>query len=166
MLVGIYYIGLCPKGVPTDGIAEVMFKLKVGDIVASGVVVEYAVKTYRLLGNHGGSEFEFGLEGAGCADTYHVKGTMVRLDFASLEVDIGQSVQFVDDDIDIVGAYTVAKTHDWLAAIGATDSVKLSRLDFKGTGVEELGYHVYSSGVADEDDAVGQLLGEEVEMEY
>ena len=44
------------------------------------------------------------LQGAGGADADDVEGAQIFPDFAGLEVDIGEGIQFVDDDVDIIGS--------------------------------------------------------------
>ena len=44
--------------------------------------------------------------------------------------------------------------------------MELAAAYLEGARVKEFGHHVDATGVADEDDAVGELLGEEMEVEY
>ena len=91
---------------------------------------------------------------------------MYGVDLASLEVDVGESVEFIDNDIDIVGAYTVAQAHDGLALIGASYGVKFARRNFERAGVEKVGNDIDAGGVAYEYDAVGEHLGSQVEVKH
>ena len=90
---------------------------------------------------------------------------MVFLNFACGKVYVGQRVKLGDDDVDVVGTDAVADAHDGLAAVGAADSMEFARLNLECLCVKESGNHIYTSGVAAQDDAVGKLIGVQVDVE-
>ena len=85
---------------------------------------------------------------------------MARLGFllAGLEVDIGQGVDLVHDDVAVVGSDTGGDTGDTFTLITAGDGVELTRLyvALYTTFVKEGCYHVNTVLVTHEDDLVGQ----------
>jgi hypothetical protein len=64
-------IGLGPERVPTGVPAQGVFEFEVGHGVTSGIVVENSVEPYGFFGDYGCANEQFGLEGAGSADTHH-----------------------------------------------------------------------------------------------
>ena len=80
-------------------------------------------------------------------------------------VDIGQGVELVHDDVDIVAANAVALHRDALAFISTGNGVELSTLYFTLLAVEMVGNGVDASRIAHKNDSVGQLLGLQMEVE-
>ena len=80
-------------------------------------------------------------------------------------IDIGQCVELVHDDVDVVASDAVTLAGDTFSFVHASYGVKLAALHFTVDGVEMSCYGIYSCWVADEDDAVGQLFGTEVQVE-
>ena len=60
----------------------------------------------------------------------------------------------------------MADAHYRLAFVCSSDCVELTGGNLESAGVEERCDHVDASGVADEDYTVGELLGQEMEVEY
>ena len=90
---------------------------------------------------------------------------MLRLDDSLLEVDIGEGIELIHHDLDIVASDAVGECCHSLALVGAGDGVKLSAADVTLSVVEAGGNHVHATGIATDDDLVGELLRAEVEME-
>ena len=69
--------------------------------------------------------------------TYTYEGQLAEGVFllACLKVDVCQSIQFVEDDVDIVRADTMADDRDALPLVGAGDGVELSAGYFTLNGV-------------------------------
>ncbi len=103
-----------------------MLEFKVGNFVASGVVVENTVKSYGLFGYYRGAELEFGLQGSRCAYAHHSEASQVVANLASVEVDVGESVELVDYYVDVVRAYAVGQAHDGLASVCAAYGVEFA----------------------------------------
>ena len=81
------------------------------------------------------------------------------------EVDIGESIQFVDYDIDIVASYAGRDAGDALALTGAGDGMELTALHLAFSSVEVGGNGLHPSGIADEDHFVGKHLRAEMQVE-
>lgn len=127
MRIGVDHVRLGPQWIPAHGVAEGVFEVKVGHLIAAGIVIEHTVETYGFLGDYGGAQFQFGLQGARCADAHHMERAVLGAYLACGEVYVGQGVELVDHDVDVVGADAVAQTHDRLALIGASDGVEFAR---------------------------------------
>ena len=90
---------------------------------------------------------------------------MLRALGASLIVDVGERVEFVHDNVDVVATYAVTLTSNAFAFIVTSDSMELAALHFTFNGIEVGSNSVYTSRVANEDDSVGQLLWFQMQME-
>ena len=90
---------------------------------------------------------------------------MLVLFFTSVVVDVGERIEFVHHNIDVVATDTMALAGDALAFVSTSNGVEFTAADFTFAGVKMVGNGVYSCGVANEDDFVCQLLGTQVEME-
>ena len=81
-----------------------------------------------------------------------------------LIVDIGQRVEFVHHDVDIVAAYTMTLHRDALTLVGTSDGVELTTADVALLCVEMGGHGVNTRRITNEDHLVGQLLWLQMEM--
>ncbi len=62
---------------------------------------------------------------SGCsAYAYHREGAVLVLYLTCVEVDIGECIQFVDYNVDVIGADAMGQAHYGLALIGAADGVE------------------------------------------
>lgn len=165
-LVGVHDIGFGPEWIPAGMLAECFFEIEVGHFIAAGIIVEHTVEAKRFFGYHGSAERQFGLQSARCADAHHGETAFFGPYLAGLEVDVGQGVEFVDYNVDIVGADTVAEAHYGFALVGASDGVEFAGRYFESPGVEERCHHVDARRIAYEDNAVGELRGEQMQVEY
>lgn len=55
MRVGVDHVRLGPQWIPAHGVTEGVFEVKVGHLIATGIVVEHAVEAYGFLGDYGGA---------------------------------------------------------------------------------------------------------------
>ena len=85
---------------------------------------------------------------------------------AGLEVDVGKGVEFGHHDVDVVGTDAVGESGDALAAAGAGDGVELAGLFVEFDAVEMLGDGAYAARVAHHYDDVGEVFGQDMEMEH
>ena len=137
----------------------------VADDVTSGIVVEQAVEADALDGSDetaGGCE---GLQATAGADAYHRQCAMLFFVLTGGIVDVGQRVELVHHDVDVVTADAVRLARDAFAFIGACDGVELAAADLVLNGVEMGSYGIYTRRVANEDDAVSQKLGLQMKVE-
>ena len=80
-------------------------------------------------------------------------------------VDIGQGIELVDDDINVVATDTMTLTGDALAFIRTGDGVELTAADLALFRVEVGCDGVNSGWIAHEDHTVGQLFWLQMKME-
>ena len=80
-------------------------------------------------------------------------------------VDVGQRVELVDDDVDVVASDAVTLAGDALAFVGTCNGMELAAADFVLNGVEVGSDCVNTGRVANEDNAVCQEFGLQVQME-
>lgn len=164
--IGVDNVWLRPQRVPACVLAEILLKIEVGHFVASGIVVEDTVEADGFLGDNRCAKAEFGLESTGCADAHEGEHTLIVADLAGLEVYVGESVEFVDHNVDVVGSDAMAKTHDGLAFVCAAYRVEFAGRDLECTCVEKLGHHVDTARVSDEDHTVRELRRQKMQVEY
>ena len=88
--------------------------------------------------------FKNRLEESGCADAHHRELAEVLFHLAGLEVDVGQRIEFVDYDVDVVWADAVAETHYGFTLEGASDGMEFARRNLEGFRVEVLGHDVHA----------------------
>ena len=89
---------------------------------------------------------------------------MPGLVVALLEVDVGECIQLVHHDVDVVATDARAEDCDAFALIRACDGMELATLYLAFLAVEVCGNSRYSPWVAHKDDAVGKLFGLDVKM--
>lgn len=80
-------------------------------------------------------------------------------------VDVGEGVEFVDHDVDIVTANTMTLASDALAFIHTSDGVELTTADLALFRVEVGCNGIYSSRITHENNLVGQLLWLQMQVE-
>ena len=79
-----------------------------------------------MCGYDGSAEYEFGLKGSGGADAHHSECAVMILYLAGVEVDVGERVELVDHDVDIVGPYAMTQAHDGLSFVCSAYCVELA----------------------------------------
>ena len=84
---------------------------------------------------------------------------------AGVIIDVGERVELVCYDIDIVATDTMALHGDALALIGACDGVELTTAHLALLGVEMGGNGIYTGGIAHEYHFICQLFWLEMQME-
>ncbi len=75
------------------------------------------------------------------------------------QVDVDQSVEFGQYDVDVVRADAGGEDAHPLPLVGAGDGVEFAVGDLRFAFVEVGGHALYPAGIAYQDDGVGQLLG-------
>jgi hypothetical protein len=83
----------------------------------------------------------------------------------SLVVDVGEGIEFVDHDVDVVAADAVTLNGNALAFVRTRDGVELTAADLALFRVEVGCDGVYSGRIAYEDYTVGQLFWLQMEVE-
>ena len=85
---------------------------------------------------------------------------------AGSEVDVGECVYLVHDDVAVISSDTGGDTRDAFALELTGDGMELTGLyvALDGTFVEEGCHHIYAVLVTDEDDFVREELGFEMQM--
>ena len=91
---------------------------------------------------------------------------MLALLGACGEIDVGQCVELIHHNVDVVASDACGEHGEALALIGSGDGVKLAIAYLTLLAIEMGGHEVYAARVAHEDDLVGQLFGQQVEVEY
>ena len=115
---------------PLHGFEEGALKLEVANFVAARIEVEQPVETETLLRSDEGAFGGVALQTAASADAHEVELTEFGTLGAGVEVDVGQRVEFVDDDVDVVATDTGGNDRDALAFVGSGHGAELAALDF------------------------------------
>ena len=163
--VGRGHIGIAHDGTPRHLALELGLQLQVATGVAARIEVEQAVEADALDAGDIGAGRRLGLQSATSAHADEGQRAVHGALRAGGEVDVGQGVELVHHDVDVVAADARGEGRDALALVGARDGVELAALDLTLHGVEVVGYQGDAAGVAHEDHAVGQLFGAEVQVE-
>lgn len=87
------------------------------------------------------------MQSAARPDTDKVKATQPGLDGTCREVYVGQGIQLIDNDVDVVTSDTRREDGEALALVRAGDGVKFATLYFAFTRVEVRGNGRYAPGV-------------------
>ena len=88
----------------------------------------------------------------------------VFFEAAAGEVDIYQGVEFVEDDIDVVGADAGGDDGEAFLADAAGMGYEFAVLGAVFDGVEMAADAIYAVGIADGNDGGGQFFGSEIEV--
>ena len=142
-----------------------MFHFEVADAVAVGIVVEQTVEAYALDAGYVGAEGGVGLETSACAYTYEGELTECGVVLAGLEIDVGKSIELVDNDINVVTAYTCGEDGDAFAVVCACNGVELAGTDFVFATFEVGRYGIDAPWVAYENDLVCKMFWLQMEVE-
>ena len=136
-----------------------------GDFVSPCIVVQHSVEAGRHGGDNRCAQCYFRLQCAGSAYAHHCEAAQFVANFTGGEVHVCKGIEFVDHYIDVVRADSVAEAHDGFSTVGATDGVEFTGRNLECSGIEEFGYHVHTGRVADQDNTVGKLFRQQVEVE-
>ena len=149
---------------PAELRAEGSLEREVADALGIGVEVGYAIKSDGTLGGHVGADRRPGLQTAAGANAHHGQhaGSLTRQ--TGGEVDVGEGVELVDDDVDVVAADAVREDGEAFAGVVAGDAVELTVADVALDVAEVLPDHSHTVGIAHQHDAVGQLFRSQVQM--
>ena len=157
--IGYCHVGRTLERRPAHVLLESFFQLQVADIVASVVVVEETIEADALDGGDEGACGREGLEAATGADAHDGERAVFVVLGARLEVDIGQSVELVHDDVDVVAADACRYDADALALIPTCNGMEFTALDITFHALEMGCYGLHASGVSDEDDLICKVFG-------
>lgn len=143
-------------------------RLHDGLVEARAVLVEVhqSVESKAVFGGDGRQDGNVGLQGAAGADTHDVEGAVFRLHLHCLEVDIGESIQLVHHDVNIVGAHAGGEGADAFSAQGAGVGHQFAVLPADFDGVEAAGDVLHTSRVTHHDDMVSNFFGMKAEVVY
>ena len=144
---------------------EGLFEFKVANLVAVGIEIKQTVETNALHRGHEAARRCEWLKTAAGADAYTCQCAVLIKFGASGIVDVGQCVELVHHDVDVVTADAVALAGDALTFVGTRDSMELTALHLALDTVEVVGDGVHTGGVAYEHHAVGQLFWTQMQME-
>ena len=129
-------VGAQAFDLPVELTEESFFEGAVADTCRIRVEVDHTVEADGVLGCNVGADRSLVLQPARGADAYEGELTEVVLLLAGLEVDVRQSIQLIEDDVDIVRADAVADDGDALALVRARDGVELAARDIALDGVK------------------------------
>ena len=99
-----------------------------------------------------------GLYRTGSTDTDDIQGTADRFYFFGFQIDMGQSIQFVDNDIDIIRTDTGGNHGKPVTPVTAGDGVKFAVTFFQLDLLKMGGDGFHPSRVTDQNDIVGKVL--------
>ena len=146
-------------------LAECSFHGYVADHVASCVVVEQAIEADALDRGDETACGREGLQAAAGANAYHGERAVFVTFLTCAVVDVGERIEFIGYDVDVVAADAVALAGNALAFVHTRDGMELTAADLALLRVEMGSYGVYAGGVANEYNLVGQLFGLQMEVE-
>ena len=146
--------------------AERFFEFQVAHLMTAGIEVEESVEANTLCRGDKRANRGVGLQSATGAYTHDGETTEGVVFLTCGEVDIGEGIELVEHDIDIVTSYTCAHHGDTLVGITTGDGGELTVGYLALDGVEMGSYEAYSSWITHEDDLVGEMFGTEMKMEH
>ena len=152
--------------VPMDVLLEGLLEVEQGYLVPAFVPVHQAVAAYGDMREDEGPERDFRLDGAAGAYPQDVESTVLGLDLAGLEIDVGEGVELGHHDVDVVGADARREHREPLSAAAAGHPHELPRGASGLDLVEQGDEHLHAAGIADEYHVVGKLVGTDVDVEY
>src|ERR1700760_1778762 len=115
-------------------------------------------------GGHEAVDGDIFLEGSAGADTDNREWAEIFFDGAGRKIDIGEGVELVEDDVDIIGADAGGNDGDAFFADAAGVRDELAVMGAVFDGVEMAADAVYAVRIADGEDGGGEFFGTEVEM--
>ena len=150
---------------PAELRAEGSLEREVADALGVGIEVGHAIKSDGTLGGYVGADGRPRLQTAAGANAHHGQhaGSLTRQ--TGGEVDVGEGVELVDDDVDVVAADAVREDGEAFAGVAAGDAVELTVADVALDVAEVLPDHSHTVGIAHQHDAVGQLFRFQVQVE-
>jgi len=128
------------------------------------VKIEEVIETEAMGGGHETVDRNICLQGTGGADTDDIERSEFGFDEAGIEIDIGEGVQFIDHDIDIIGADTGGEDGEAFFAHQAGMGHEFPVLSLHFNGIEVFADLFNAVGVPDGNDGSGDLFGAEVEV--
>ena len=102
LITSFHEIRIRKMSIPASMLLECSFNICQGNLITVGIPVEQSVAAHGNVREDKCTKRNLRLDGPGCTDADDIERTMFRLDLACLEVDIGQSIKLVHNDIDIV----------------------------------------------------------------
>ena len=164
-LVGIHEVGTRHLLVPARMADESLLQRQVADRIASLVIAQQAVEAARRAREEELSDPDVGLEGSRSAQSDERQLPFLGLLLPRGEVHVGQGVELRDADVDVADSDTRREHGHAFAAVGARYGTEFAVRNLALPGLEMLRHEGHPTGVADQDDRVGHLLGTQVKME-
>ena len=107
----------------------------------------------------------FGLHGAAGADPDEAQCFPFAFDFFGAEVYVGERVELVHHDVDVVRSDSGGEHGDPRAPVGTGYGMELPVASFQLDAIEMSGHHAHAAGVAHQNNLVGQFLRSQMEVE-
>ena len=164
--VVVYYIGCTLLRVPLHVVCKSLFEAKVAHRIAPCIVVEQSVESDAFARTNESAYRSVWLQAATSADAHQFQLAEVRLLGAGVKVNVGESIEFVDDNIYIVAAYACGEHGDAFSLIATCDGVKFATTNITFDRVKMRGHHGHSARITHENNLFCQLLGFEMQVEY
>ena len=165
-LVGIYEIRCCELWIPTRMFNKGLLDSEVADIVAACIVVKQAVEAHRGTRKDSLANLNILLQGSRSTQSQQSELLELILDLSGGKVDIGQSIQLRNHDVDVVGADTRGERSHTTSLVRAGDGLELAACHVALHIVEVGGYHIYTCRVAHQYHNIRDLLGTKVKVKY
>ena len=145
-------------------LCECLFHGNVANYVTASIIVQQAVEADALHTGDKTTRRREWLEAATCTDADHSECAVLVKFLTRLIVDVGQGVEFVDHDVDVVTSDAMRLASDSLALVCTRDGMELAAADLTLNRVEVSGYGIDAGGVANKHHLVGQLLRAKVQV--
>ena len=155
-------IGRCQQASPSRVFHESLFDFQFADFIAAVVIIQESVETDRNTGKNQIPDPKIGRDRTAGAQTHQRQRSLLLLHGTRPEVDIEQRVDFVDDDVDIIGTDPGRNDAHPFAFIGPGDGRELPVGRF-GLNPLEMGRNLaHTARVAHQDDGRRQLARTQV----
>ena len=144
---------------------EGLFHLYVADHITTCVVVQQSVVTDALHGGYETARRCERLKSATGTNAYHCQRAVLVFFLTGIIVDVGERVELVDHDIDVVTADTMTLASDALAFIHTSNGMELTAADLTLFRVEMCSNGIHTCRIAHKNNLVGKLFWLQMQME-
>ena len=159
------YIRRSFLGTPVHVLHESLFKLEVTNLVSACIIVKKTVETDALHAGYEGSQRCFGLQTSTSTDTDKRKCPMLGLVLTLLEIDVGEGIQLVHHNVEVVATDTMTEASDAFPPVCACNGMKLTTLYVTFFRIEMRSNCVNPARVSNKNDTVSKLFRPDVKME-
>lgn len=129
------------------------------------VVIEHEiVQTQSVCAGNHAVHRDIGLKGPRCTETKKVQGSQFGFDLTVCEINVDEGVEFVEGDVDIVGADTGGQNAYSFAADIACMGIELAVMEAELNPVEVATDSFHPVGIAHQYDRMGYFFGTDVQM--